>query len=92
MADRTVVEVVRLKPTEGVSEADFLAAGDTFEQDYMRHRPGFIRRTLLRGDDGDWRCSWTGQRPKTPKRQWRPSHKTKRPRISTLCSTRRRSR
>ena len=49
-----VIEIVRLRPASGVDEEAFLAAGDRFELDYMRHRPGFIRRTLLRGDDGDW--------------------------------------
>jgi hypothetical protein len=49
-----VVEILRLRPANGVSEEDFLAASDAFEQDYMRHRSGFIRRTLLRGADGDW--------------------------------------
>ena len=38
----------------GVSEQEFLAASDRFEQAYMRKRPGFVRRTLLRGDSGEW--------------------------------------
>ncbi|TFI48552.1 hypothetical protein E4O93_07125 [Diaphorobacter sp. DS2] len=49
-----VTEIVRLRPAEGVDEETFLAANEVFEQDCMRHRQGFIRRTLLRGDDGDW--------------------------------------
>lgn len=49
-----VVEIVRLQPASGISEDDFLAASDAFEQDYMRHRSGFIRRTLLRGNEGEW--------------------------------------
>lgn len=49
-----VIEIVRLRPAAGVSEAEFLAASDRFEQDYMRHRHGFQKRTLLRGDNGDW--------------------------------------
>jgi hypothetical protein len=49
-----VIEVVRLRPASGVTEEEFLAASDRFEQDYMKTRPGFRRRTLLRGDDGSW--------------------------------------
>ena len=49
-----VIEIVRLRPAAGVSEQDFLAASERFEQDYMRKRTGFIRRTLLRGDNGEW--------------------------------------
>lgn len=49
-----VVEIVRLRPASGVSESDFLAASDAFEESYMRQRAGFIRRTLLRGDADEW--------------------------------------
>lgn len=45
-----VIEIVRLRPADGVSEEEFLAASERFEEDYMRNRPGFVRRTLLRGD------------------------------------------
>lgn len=50
----SVVEIVRLRPATGVTEAEFLAASDRFEEDYMRHRQGFQKRTLLRGDGGEW--------------------------------------
>ncbi len=50
----SVIEIVRLRPAAGVSEDKFLAASDRFEQDYMRARKGFRKRTLLRGDAGDW--------------------------------------
>jgi len=49
-----VVEIVQLQPAEGVTEEQFLAESERFEQDYMTHRHGFIRRTLLRGDGGEW--------------------------------------
>ncbi len=49
-----VVEIVHLRPAADVSESDFLAASDAFEESYMRQRPGFIRRTLLRGDGSEW--------------------------------------
>jgi hypothetical protein len=49
-----VIEIVRLRPAAGVTEDRFLAASDRFEQEYMRKRPGFEKRTLLRGDGGEW--------------------------------------
>jgi hypothetical protein len=49
-----VIEIVKLRPARGVTESQFLAASDRFEQDYMKKRQGFIRRTLLRGDEGAW--------------------------------------
>ncbi len=49
-----VIEIVRLRPAAGVTEGEFLAASDRFELDYMKKRPGFVRRSLLRGDSGDW--------------------------------------
>lgn len=50
----SVIEVVRLRPAEGVSEQEFLAASDRFEQNYMKSRPGFLKRTLLRDDNDEW--------------------------------------
>jgi hypothetical protein len=49
-----VVEVVRLRPASGITEEQFLAANDRFEQDYMAKQPGFLRRTLLRGEGHEW--------------------------------------
>ena len=49
-----VIEIVRLRPASGVTEAEFLEASERFEDDYMKQRPGFRKRTLLRGDNGDW--------------------------------------
>ena len=48
------VELVRLRPAVGVSEEQFLGVSDRFEEDYMRKRKGFKRRTLLRGEEGEW--------------------------------------
>ncbi|MDR6832591.1 MULTISPECIES: hypothetical protein [unclassified Sphingopyxis] len=49
-----VVEIVRLRPAPGVTEAVFLAATDGFERAYMKDRDGFKKRTLLRSDEGEW--------------------------------------
>jgi hypothetical protein len=41
----------RLRP--GVDESAFLAADAAFQEETY-HRPGIIRRTLARGDGGQW--------------------------------------
>jgi hypothetical protein len=41
-----------LKP--GVAEADLLAASDALQTEFLSQQPGFIRRELLRGKDGQW--------------------------------------
>jgi heme-degrading monooxygenase HmoA len=50
----SVIEIVRLRPASGVTEEEFLAASDRFEQDYMKKRHGFVRRTLVRGEGDEW--------------------------------------
>lgn len=42
----------RLKP--GVSEETLLAASHALQQDFVARQPGFVRRDLLRGPDGQW--------------------------------------
>ncbi len=41
-----------LKP--GVTEADLLAASEALQTEFLGRQPGFIRRDLLRGQDGQW--------------------------------------
>ena len=48
------IEIVRLRPASGITEVEFLAASDRFEQEYMKKRKGFQKRTLLRGGGGEW--------------------------------------
>jgi heme-degrading monooxygenase HmoA len=49
-----VVEIVRLHPAHGVSDHQFLTASERFEQDYLKKRSGFQKRTLLRGEGSEW--------------------------------------
>jgi len=39
---------------DGVDEAAFIAADARFQTEVAYHRPGMVRRTLARGDDGTW--------------------------------------
>jgi hypothetical protein len=42
----------QLKP--GVTEADLLAASEALQTEFLGGQPGFIRRELLKGKDGQW--------------------------------------
>ncbi len=46
----TVLATSKLAP--GVTEADFIAASDQFQRDFVDHQPGVLRRDLLRKDRG----------------------------------------
>lgn len=50
----TIVEWAPFKLREGVSEAEFLRASDVFQREFVSRQPGFLRRELLRGKDGQW--------------------------------------
>ena len=49
-----VVEWAPFRLAAGASEAALLEASDAIQRDFLRHRPGFLRRELLRGTDGQW--------------------------------------
>jgi hypothetical protein len=47
------IEVRVFRLVEGVDEAAFIAADAAF-QGVAHRQPGIVRRTLARGDSGDW--------------------------------------
>ena len=49
-----IVEVATFKLTGGADEAAFLAADKAVQEELVPRRPGFVRRTTARGDDGEW--------------------------------------
>jgi len=53
MTARPTVEVVLLKLNSGVSDADFVEATAAMLPD-LQSTPGFIRRELLKAEDGQW--------------------------------------
>ncbi len=53
MADGPVMEIVTFHLHPGISDADFLAAAKGTEV-LVTAQPGFVRRSLLRDDAGQW--------------------------------------
>jgi hypothetical protein len=49
-----VVEWAPFRAAPGVSEAAILAESDALQRDFLVGQRGFVRRELLRGDDGRW--------------------------------------
>ena len=49
-----IVEVVTFRLAPGADEAAFLEADERVQQEFVPHRPGFVRRTTARGSDGQW--------------------------------------
>lgn len=54
MKEGTVVEWAPFTLAQGVDEAALLAASDALQEAFLAGRPGFVRRELLRGSDGQW--------------------------------------
>ncbi|MEO1249814.1 MAG: hypothetical protein AAFW76_08245 [Pseudomonadota bacterium] len=48
-----VIEVVRFRINEGISEAAFAKSAETVNA-FLQDCPGFIARRLSRGEDGEW--------------------------------------
>jgi heme-degrading monooxygenase HmoA len=49
-----VIQNRTFRLAEGTDEAAFIAADARFQTEVAYHRPGMMRRTLARGDDGEW--------------------------------------
>jgi hypothetical protein len=51
---RPVVEWAPFRLREGITEQALLEASELLQRDFLAGQPGFIRRELLRGADGQW--------------------------------------
>ena len=49
-----VIDLTTFRLRAGVADADFLAADARVQTDLAYQRPGLVRRTTARGDDGRW--------------------------------------
>lgn len=49
-----VVEIVRFRLAEGVTEDQFLVDNGRVESDHVVHQPGFLSRATAHGEDGEW--------------------------------------
>ena len=52
--DGVVIEWAPFRAAAGVSDEAIVAASEALQRDFLRHQPGFVRRELLRGADGQW--------------------------------------
>jgi hypothetical protein len=49
-----VIEWAPFRLAPGVTESALLEASERFQRDFLAGQPGFLRRELLRGRDGQW--------------------------------------
>ena len=54
MKEHVVVEWAPFQPAANVSEEQLLAASRVLQESFLSKQPGFVRRELLRGRNGDW--------------------------------------
>lgn len=52
--DTMTVEWAPFDVLEGVSDAQLIEAANTIEQDFLSQQKGYIRRELLKGEQGKW--------------------------------------
>jgi hypothetical protein len=52
--DGMVVEWAPFRLAPGAEEAALLEASEILQRDFLQRQPGFVRRELLRGADGQW--------------------------------------
>lgn len=49
-----VVVLWTFKLVEGVAESEFVDASERVQIEFSHFQPGFVRRTVARGEDGEW--------------------------------------
>ena len=49
-----VVEWAPFRVKAGVDDSTLLAASEALQRDFLAHQPGFVKRELLRGAEGQW--------------------------------------
>src|SRR5688572_17630060 len=49
-----IVEWAPFRLKAGVADAALLEASQALQQDFLARQPGFVKRELLRGTDGQW--------------------------------------
>ena len=50
----TVIEMARITLGAGKTEADLVAASNAFQSAFLAEQPGFIRRELIKTEDGGY--------------------------------------
>jgi len=54
MMTAPTVEMAKIKLLAGKSEAELVAASEQFQREFLNKQPGFLRRELLRLDEGNY--------------------------------------
>lgn len=49
-----LIEISTFRLASAAGDDEFLAADKAVQEEYFHQRPGFVRRTTARGDDGSW--------------------------------------
>jgi hypothetical protein len=49
-----IIEFAPFKLAEGVDEATFISASDALQESFLSQQKGFLRRDLVRNNDGTW--------------------------------------
>ena len=52
--DGAMIEWAPFRLAAGADESALLAASEAIQRDFLQRQPGFVRRELLRGADGQW--------------------------------------
>ncbi len=54
MKESVVVEIAPFTVADGVTDERLIAASEELQSEFLAQQNGFIRRELLRGNDGEW--------------------------------------
>jgi hypothetical protein len=54
LKNETILEVVHFKLKECIAEEGFISAYDAMENDFFRKVEGYIKRELVKTDNGEW--------------------------------------
>lgn len=54
MPELQVVEVAQFRTLSNTDDADLVMAARSMTERFLSHQPGFLRRELLKSDDGSW--------------------------------------
>ena len=54
MAMALIVEIATIELADGKTEAGLIAASKVFQDDFLNHQPGFIKRELVRSSEGKY--------------------------------------
>ena len=54
MTELAIVEIATINLADGKTEVDLIEASTVFQNEFLNHQPGFIKRELLRRSNGEF--------------------------------------